>query len=245
MDELFGQLVSLTFIVTIGLFLNWLYPIANNWWMKVTGQDVAEKAEQEKKAGEAKKKEPTWRENAEQKANAPVSCLTKGLAAKQGVGTSDLHRTMTFPQAQHVYDIVAESLLNANARGRIPVSALQGYDIFEICRAHKLQIANEFLLLVGRDDFEQRFAEGVELYDRIPLHLTMVVVPDNELDATVPRHVFDFQDRRFLSEETPSSFAAFCRTLGAQNPIYWQQVYTRLNLEYTSTSPRGNLPIEP
>jgi len=238
MDELVGNLAAITFITTVALLWSWLYPIANNWWMRVTGQHVAEKA------GREKKTEPAWRENAEQRKNDSVVPLITGLAAKQGVGTSDLHRTMTFSQAQHVYDIVAESLLNARARGRIPVSALQGYDIFEICTAHKLQVANEFLLLAGRDDFEQRFTEGVELYDRIPLHLTMVVVPDNELDATVPRHVFDFQDPRFLSEETPSSFAAFCRTLGAQNPIYWQQVYTRLNLEYSSTSPRGNLPVE-
>ena len=49
-------------------------------------------------------------------------------------------------------------------------------------------------------------------------------------------------DERFASVETGSSFGEFCKTLGATEPNYWQRVYERIGIEYTSDSPRGNSP---
>jgi hypothetical protein len=50
--------------------------------------------------------------------------------------------------------------------------------------------------------------------------------------------VFTLEDLSPL--ETPESFGNYCKHIGVNDPIYWQKIYTRLDLEYTSTSPRGN-----
>ena len=50
-------------------------------------------------------------------------------------------------------------------------------------------------------------------------------------------------DERRASLGDISSLADYCESLGANDPLYWQKVYTRLGLEYTSTSPRGNCPV--
>ena len=50
-------------------------------------------------------------------------------------------------------------------------------------------------------------------------------------------------DKRLASDETGSSFGDFCKSLGATEPNYWQHVYDRIGIEYTSDSPRGNRPV--
>jgi len=44
----------------------------------------------------------------------------------------------------------------------------------------------------------------------------------------------------FAELETATSFARLCESIGSDDPLYWQKVYSRMDLEYTSECPRGN-----
>lgn len=157
--------------------------------------------------------------------------------------------TMTVSEAEKIIDIVSEALALTGHRHR-PVSALKGYDIYQICKALQLRIANEYLLLANRDDFEGQFAIGVNLYGGIPWQIIRQFVPDEQVDSIGAKMVFNpidpvtmrFVDQRLSKEETMSSFADFCKSVGSGEPDYWKQIYARLGLEYTSDSPRGNVP---
>ena len=144
--------------------------------------------------------------------------------------------TMTIPEAEKILDIVSAALQDIQHRHH-PISALKGYDISQICIALKLQIANEFLYLADRDDFDSQFAEGLKLYGGIPWQIIRFV-PDNQVENIITTPVFTLDDLSPL--ETPESFGDYCKHIGANDPIYWQKIYTRLGLEYTSASPRGN-----
>ena len=158
--------------------------------------------------------------------------------------------TMTILEAEKVVDIVANALEATGHRHR-PVSALQGYDIYQICTALKLRLANEFLLSAHRDDFEQQFSDGLRLYDSTPWHVINGFVPDDQVDVIGAKRVFDpidpstmsLSDERLAAEETASSFGEYCKSIGTKDDLYWQKVYTRLRLEYTPTSPKGNDPV--
>ncbi len=159
---------------------------------------------------------------------------------------------MTLFEAERIFDVVTDALQRTDHR-HIPVSALHGYDIYDICTALKLRIANEFLLLAHRDDFEEQFANGLSLYDSGPMLIAMRVVPDDQVDVIGAIGVFNpidpatltFGDPRWAAEETASSFGEYCKRIGQDNPLYWQRIYTRLDLEYTAASPRGNRPFIP
>ena len=147
--------------------------------------------------------------------------------------------TMTIAESERVFNIVLAAFGDTSHR-HTPVSALKGYDIYQICTALKLKIANCFLLYAGRDDFEEKFAKLVNFCEGGPGLIMMCVVPDDQADVIVAKHVFDFEDPQYLSQETIGSFGGYCRTVGSEDPMYWQKIYTRLGLEYTSTSPKRN-----
>jgi hypothetical protein len=159
--------------------------------------------------------------------------------------------TMTVHEAERILDIVSAALQDeTHPPGRHPVSPLQGYDIFDIMTALKLRIANEFLLLSGRPDFEAQFAEGLKLYDSIPWQIMSTFVADDQLGQIGAKLVMSAVDpatikldKRFAEIETGSSFGDFCRSVGAGEPNYWQYVYERAGIDYTSDSPSGNRPI--
>jgi hypothetical protein len=50
-------------------------------------------------------------------------------------------------------------------------------------------------------------------------------------------------DPKLATLETLDSFAQFCKHIGASDSLYWQKIYTRLNLPYDKTCPRGNEPL--
>ena len=159
--------------------------------------------------------------------------------------------TMTMAEAESILDIVSVALRDISHRHH-PVSALKGHDIYQICTALKLRIANEFLLLAGRNDFGKQFEDGLKLYDSIPFTIMGSFVPDDQVDSIMAVGVFNpidsstmtFKDKRLDDEELASSFGNCCKSLRTNDPIYWQKVYTRLGLEYTSTSPKGNTPYQ-
>ncbi len=159
--------------------------------------------------------------------------------------------TMTMLEAEHIIEIVSVALEDTSHRYH-PISALQGYDIAQIYTAAKLKLANEFLLLAHRGDFDEQFAEGGKVYDSLPYRI-MRFVPDDEIDSIFPKGelpVFDpstytLKDKRWrlALEETVSSFGQYCKSVGSEDSLYWQKIYTHLGLKYTSKSPKGNYPV--
>ena len=157
---------------------------------------------------------------------------------------------MTISEAKHILDIASAALQDTSHRHH-PISSLQGYDIFEICIALKLRIANEFLMLANRDNFEEQFAERLKLYGGIPWLIMMSFVPDEQADSVSAKGVFNpidpasmtFKDKQLASLETESSFGDYCRFVGAKDTDYWRKIYDRIGLEYTASSPKGNVPV--
>ena len=151
-----------------------------------------------------------------------------------------------------------------------PISTLQGYDVFQIDIALKLRLANMFLFLAEKNGFKERFAEEIRICT-LPILPLRMFIPDDlmakleqltKLSKTLPQDSPEFmkrklpvirelaafkewplKDKKFLSLETSASFGEYCRCVGANDPIYWQKVYTRIGIEYTSTSPKGNTPV--
>jgi len=160
--------------------------------------------------------------------------------------------TMTFGEAERILDIVSVALQDTRHGAQHPVSSLHGYDIFDICIALKLRIANEFLLLSGRPDFEAQFEEGLSLYDGVPWQIMGTFVVDEEIGQISPKLAMGAIDpatmtidKRFAEHETGRSLGDFCKTLGPADPNYWRHVYERIGIEYTSDSPSGNRPVRP
>lgn len=153
--------------------------------------------------------------------------------------------TMTVREAEHlVFDIVTVALEDKSHR-YAPVSALKGYDFHQICVAQKLVIANQFLGLAHRDDFQEGFEQYVGGASGWLMSIQMHFVPDDQVDVVGAPRAFEFDDPQFLSEETPNSFGNFCIAVGADDPLFWQKIHTRLGLEYNEKSPKRNIPITP
>jgi Family of unknown function (DUF6804) len=157
--------------------------------------------------------------------------------------------TMTAAEAERIVEIVSDALQLEGHRHR-PVSALMGYDLGQICTALKLCIANEFLLIENGFRPDLDLAEGAALYDSIPWSVVSGFVPDDQVDSVVPERAFaDVIDAStmklrgpFATEETGTSLARFCESIGPGDPDYWRKVYARIGLEYTPASPTGNRP---
>jgi hypothetical protein len=158
---------------------------------------------------------------------------------------------MTMAEANQILDIVIEAQMNLMhlSHRRPPISALKGYDIYQIFTAFKLIVANEFLILAWRNDFEKQFEDGLSLYDSCIINIMGTYVPDNQVDNILAESVFNPIDWSTMTLkdweadiESVSSFGDYCKSLGTNDPLFWQKVYTRLGLEYTSTSPKGNNP---
>jgi len=173
------------------------------------------------------------------------------LAAKCQCVRPIARTTMTIAEAECILDLVSAALQDkTHPYGQHPVSALQGHDIFDILMALKLRIANEFLQFAHRSDFEEQFSDGLKLYDSVPWQIMRSFVADDQLGQIGARPVMSAVDpttmqldRRFSSAETGSSFGGFCKSLGSKEPNYWQHVYERIGIEYTSDSPCGNDPV--
>lgn len=153
--------------------------------------------------------------------------------------------TMTVREAEHlVFDIVMVALEDKSHR-YAPVSSLRGFDLHQICVAQKLVIANQYLGLAHRDEFQEEFEDYTAAASAWLMSIQMHFVPDDQVDIVGAARAFDFDAPQFLSEETPNSFGKFCIEVGADDPLFWQKIHTRLGLEYNEKSPKRNIPITP
>jgi len=196
-----------------------------------------------------------------------IACIFYGRAAQKLRGQlrrlEDRHKnssTMTMTEAEEIIDITSSALQDQSDAYYHRVSLLKGYDVFQIGKALKLRIANEFLFLEGLDDGAEKFTEGLTTYSGILRSIPNLFVPDDqlaELEGLSPdspeffKKKFsimpsmldsdgNFKDGRLASLETHASFGNFCRSIGAKDPNYWTMVYERIGLEHTSTAPQGN-----
>ena len=152
--------------------------------------------------------------------------------------------TMTLQEAEHIiFEVVLVAMEDKRHRYR-PISALKGYDMHQICVAYKLVIANQFLGLAHRKDSLKEFENQTQGAGALLLAIQTTFVPDDHVDDAVATGVFDSLDPQFLSVETPDSFGRFCVSVGADHPLFWQKIYTRLGLEYNEKSPKGNNPVQ-
>src|SRR5262245_46321093 len=101
--------------------------------------------------------------------------------------------TMGIEEAERILDIVSRALQDRSHR-HCPISALKGYDLPQIDTALKLRIANEYLLLANKPDFETQFKAGVDLYDGVPWTIMSRFVPDDQVDLIGARGVFAPRD---------------------------------------------------
>jgi tetratricopeptide (TPR) repeat protein len=170
--------------------------------------------------------------------------LRKRIAiASESRSYSSQGATMTVQEAEHiVFDIITVALEDKSHR-YAPVSALKGYNLHEICVAQKLIIANQFLGLAHMDNSMEEFEKHLKTTAAWLMQILMFFVPDDQIDVIGATRAFDLQDPQFLLEETPESFGVYCKAVGADDPLFWQKIYTRLGLEYNEKSPKLNLPV--
>ena len=79
--------------------------------------------------------------------------------------------TMTISEAEEILDITSRALQDQSDPYYHRVSLLKGYDVFQIDKALKLRIANEFLFFADRDDGQTKFTEGLNTYSGLPLSI--------------------------------------------------------------------------
>ena len=118
--------------------------------------------------------------------------------------------------------------------------------LVEICTAFNLLVANEFLLYADRDVFdekvgEEKFSKGVELYASVPSGVVGTFVADDQVDvASLPEDAFELDDPLIpIPEKRHRPSPSIADSSAQDDPLYWQKVYVRLELEYTSASPTG------
>ncbi len=168
--------------------------------------------------------------------------------------------TLTPETAETILDIMGEALQQDDGLPYHPRSSLKGYDVFQVDTALKLRTANDLLLLttMGR---EAELDDRVKQVESVALHVYTLFVDDAERNKllTVPRGSREYtslnmkmspapsaiKDPKLGKLELLSSFAKYCRHVGAKDPLYWQKIYTRLDLPYSKACPRGNDPVWP
>lgn len=131
------------------------------------------------------------------------------------------------------------------------MSELQGYKFEEIETAMKLKVALEHLESANDPTVSVAFKERVGTFGGLAIGMHAMFVPDDKFDdllqlptdsqekniaatqlmtAWQDENNLDYQ--RWLAQETVESFANYCRHIGADNPSYWELVYTHLGLRY-------------
>lgn len=102
---------------------------------------------------------------------------------------------------------------------------MKGYSNAQIFAATKLDIAKLFLVFSNVNRMEM-YQKAVDHYSMCFLYIELMF----EEQEYEPVHV---------SDESIASFAGYCRSLGTQDSLYWQKIYTRIGLDYYSSIPKG------
>lgn len=171
---------------------------------------------------------------------------------RNGRGWPHIWRPMSLLQGHDVFQI--DSALKLGIANE--------FLCLELCRRslreHPEHCADEH----GQEEkWKSDFEKYVQACGVVPWHIDSGFVPDEDLakleqldprsweyqrlklEIAPSRLDVKLKDERRANLETRSSFANYCRSVGAEDPLYWQKIYTRIGLEYTSTSPKGNAQV--
>lgn len=167
--------------------------------------------------------------------------------------------SMTLDRAEQIFQTVVAATTPQPRPIVRPLSDLGVCSFDEITIAMKLRLACEYQHCASDPSAAADFPKRVETYDVFSLGLRSAFVPDAKFAklaqfrpgseeakmeaiclASSCRDKSDPEYQNWLNQETIPSFANFCRHTGADDPLYWQKVYSHLGLQYGPSSPRGN-----
>lgn len=167
-------------------------------------------------------------------------CYNEYMQEEETICTEDeclSPKAMTIQEAEKILDVLSTALQQTGHYHK-PLSSLQGYDLRDICIVLKVRTAREYLHMAQGNGSEQSFLESLKLYDGILWSLS-VFVPDDRVDSLWAESPFNPIDpvtnqikEPFASLETCTSFGAYCRSIEAHDPLYWQKVYPRILEEW-------------
>ena len=171
--------------------------------------------------------------------------------AREGMPPSDIKHaeSMTLAESERIIDLVAATLIDqSQSSSQRHPSVLQGFTMFDVIAALRLRIANEFLASADQPDGEAQFQANLMLYDRTRYSIASAFQDyhnhnplDSRIFGALKANTFELNPV-FRACGTCRGFAEFCKTVGPNEPSYWQIIYRHCNLAYTSDSPQGNLP---
>lgn len=167
---------------------------------------------------------------------------------------------MTLLESENILDIVSEALLAESISSFHPLSSLKGFSLYEIDTALKLRCAHEYLYLSLKGNYSDEFESIKNKFGGIPFSIESLFVEDSKLQKLQQlepnsreyrsykikispnplNSSFEFKDQKSGELETIDSVCNYCEYLGNSDKLYWQKIYTRIGLEYTSDSPSKN-----
>ncbi len=177
--------------------------------------------------------------------------------------------TITIKNSYEIIDVIGEPEFDNSARKNHHVFANIGYSEFVVSQAIKLGLANEFLLISSRinekSKAEKLFSGSFRHHESDYLFNLEDFMSYDEMD-----HLFDLKfessefrqalnkircelaefkekDDSFFNEiffESITSFGYYCISIGVSDPNYWENIYDRIGLNYTSNCPNGNEPFD-
>jgi len=173
--------------------------------------------------------------------------------------------TMTIKKANFILDVICDENLDKTSREDHQIFAIGGYNEFQVNIALKLNIANEFLLLSQifekDDELEKAFSNALSNYEHLYLDILEDFGTIYEIDDLYETDPDSIEFKQILTNirhrqtglvnkdgvlfdkdsiESLTSFGNYCKLLGVKDPDYWQKIYNRLGLDYTTSCPNGN-----
>jgi len=185
-----------------------------------------------------------------------------------GVNGDSDSNTLTIRKAKFIFDVICDENLDKSSRKDHQIFAIGGYNEFQVSMALKLNIANEFLLLsqiFEKDDtLEKAFSNALSNYEHLYLDTLEDFATIYEIDNLYKTNTESIEFKKILATirrrqtgawtkngaflnddfiESLTSFGNYCKSLGVKDPDYWQRIYNRLGLDYTTSCPNGNKPF--
>ncbi|MDD5139114.1 MAG: hypothetical protein PHY43_02505 [Verrucomicrobiales bacterium] len=164
---------------------------------------------------------------------------------------------MTLDQAHKIAEIATDAFASKPRNNFCARSKLCGHSFLEISRAFALVIAGRRQIAGDDQELKTECAKLADSAGALIASLDMMVVPDEQFellarftDNTPERQRVMLEiihnqknnadeEKELEKEETPLSFNSFCWTLNYQDPLFWQKIYTHLDLPYDESCPRG------
>ena len=165
---------------------------------------------------------------------------------------------MTLAQAEKISSLVAGVVGSKGHSGFCRRSQFGGCSLVDISNAIALVIAKNRQVAYQDANARRRCREYADKAGALVVSLRMVVIPDAEAEklSRLDRNSAEYKAargqllssllddnnpewQRFLKLEALDSFDNYCWTLDSADPLYWQKVYTHLDLAYDETSQVG------